>query len=126
MKFRQICLNMKLCIFLLLLKDVCSDYSTQLIVLAVYIGYLVCVNIWINFHFAVVYLFCRSSILSRSDFLILISEIAIKCLHSLVFIYLLTHIEGIYTPFSAVFISLCTILSICIVIQLNTLFDKQA
>ncbi|KAL4505932.1 hypothetical protein ABPG72_013693 [Tetrahymena utriculariae] len=123
-KFRQLYIMMKLCIFLLLLNDY-PDYCTEALVLVIYIAFLTCLNTWINYHFAVVYLFCRASILSKRDFFILMVEISIKCLHSAMFLYLITHISGLKIIISSIFISACSILAAATTVQINNEFDDQ-
>ncbi|KAL4480405.1 hypothetical protein ABPG74_020921 [Tetrahymena malaccensis] len=124
-RFRQLYVTLKICIFLLLLNNIYGKNSSEIVVLVIYISFLTLLNIWFNYHIAVVYLFCRSSILSFRDFIILISEISIKCSHSLMFLYLLTHLDGIYIIFSSIFICICSIMAATITIQLNTNFDAQ-
>ncbi|KAL4480406.1 hypothetical protein ABPG74_020922 [Tetrahymena malaccensis] len=123
-KFRQLYIMMKLSIFLLLLNNY-PEYCTQALVLCIYIAYLTALNTWVNYHFAVVYLFCRASILSKRDFLILIAEISIKCLHSAMFLYLITHISGVKIIISSIFISVCSILAAATTVQMNNEFDDQ-
>ncbi|KAL4505933.1 hypothetical protein ABPG72_013694 [Tetrahymena utriculariae] len=124
-RFRQLYVTLKICIFLLLLNNIYGKNSSEVMFIVIYISFLTLLNIWFNYHIAVVYLFCRSSILSFRDFVILISEISIKCLHSLMFLYLLTHLDGIYIFFSSIFICICSIIGAAITIQLNTNFDAQ-
>ncbi|EAR95223.2 transmembrane protein, putative (macronuclear) [Tetrahymena thermophila SB210] len=123
-KFRQLYIMMKLSIFLLLLNNY-PEYCIQALVLCLYIAYLTVLNTWVNYHFAVVYLFCRASILSKSDFLSLIAEISIKCLHSAMFLYLITHISGVKIIVSSIFISVCSILAAATTVQMNNEFDDQ-
>ncbi|EAR95222.1 transmembrane protein, putative (macronuclear) [Tetrahymena thermophila SB210] len=125
MRFRQLYVTLKICIFLLLLNNIYGKNSSEIVVLVIYISFLTLLNIWFNYHIAVVYLFCRSFILSLRDFVILICEISIKCSHSLMFLYLLTHLDGVYIIFSSAFICICSIMGATITIQLNTNFDAQ-
>ncbi|EAR95221.2 transmembrane protein, putative (macronuclear) [Tetrahymena thermophila SB210] len=125
-KFRQVYLNLRMCVLIMMLTNTYNFNQTLFYIIVAYIPLLVMLNIWINFHFAVVYLFYRQSHLSLKDTLYLIGEITLKCVHSVSFYYVFTHVQDILPYFSVFFLSACTIYATSITIQINSLFDSSS
>ncbi|KAL4480404.1 hypothetical protein ABPG74_020920 [Tetrahymena malaccensis] len=125
-KFRQVYLNMRMCVLIMMLANIYNSNQIIFYLVLAYIPFQVMLNIWINFHFAVVYLFYRQSHLSLKDNLYLIGEITLKCVHSVSFYYVFTHVQDILPYFSVFFLSACTIYATSITIQINSLFDSSS